>query len=220
MLLCRFPACPYCCLPYASVLPFCSLRNILLGQLSLLLKFHVLLQKRLHEISAVFCFKIIELSWAPFSFMSVMPWIKVSSPKIGCPNSVACFPNISLDLKLGHLTAAEVQAILCDHIHHQFVLPSALMIISAHLKSWSVFVSLCRRGENQPQSRSCFFLNVCRTFTYLHDFGYHFLSCTVTHLYTILLNLWEILGHQGQQRREIRGKTTSEKIDETTAVRL
>jgi len=32
--------------------------------------------------------------------------------------------------------------------------------------------------------------------------GYHILSCTVTYLYDMLLNLQEIVEHQGQQRRK------------------
>lgn len=32
--------------------------------------------------------------------------------------TIAYFPSISLDPKPGHLVAAEVQAILCDSIHH------------------------------------------------------------------------------------------------------
>lgn len=51
-------------------------------------------------------------------------------------------------------------------------------------------------------------------------YGYHILSYTVSHLYNVLLNLQEIVGYQGQQRREIREKTVSKKIDEITAVHL
>lgn len=32
--------------------------------------------------------------------------------------TVAYFPSISLDPEPGHMVAAEVQAILCDNIHH------------------------------------------------------------------------------------------------------
>lgn len=32
--------------------------------------------------------------------------------------TIAYFPSISLDPEPGHLVAAEVQAILCDSIHH------------------------------------------------------------------------------------------------------
>lgn len=94
---------------YTPILPFCLLRDILRTQLGGLLKFHIFLQKRAHEITAAVSFKVIQLS-------------------------VAYIPNISLDPEPGSFLAAAVQAALCDHFHRKFFLPSALMIISAAQK--------------------------------------------------------------------------------------
>lgn len=67
--------------------------------------------------SQEFSFKIILISWT-LLFHGCNTLNQTQSLLKYSVLTVAYFPNISLDPEPGHLVAAEVQAILCDNIHH------------------------------------------------------------------------------------------------------